>query len=186
MEGAPPGPSPSGATLGRAVISAGPGPLFAVLRRHLPAGCEAIRRRDLDPTGGRSWAPAVAPVRSEDVARVVGEGCRRPGVRRRQRATLHRTFQAIWVKAVEHAGLPKGFRFHDLRHTGNTWAAGSGANLRELMERMGHSSERAALIYLHAASEGHRRIADGIDRKLSGNEKADDDDDGSSGVPAKL
>jgi hypothetical protein len=70
----------------------------------------------------------------------------------------------MWVEAVEKAGLPKGFRFHDLRHTGNTWAAGSGASLRELMERMGHSSERAALIYLHAATEGHRRIADGIDR----------------------
>jgi integrase len=105
-------------------------------------------------------------------------------------ATLRRTnFQAMWVKAVKAAGLPEGFRFHDLRHTGNTWAAGSGANLRELMERMGHSSERAALIYLHAASEGHRRIADGIDRMLSGEEEADDqdgddDDDGSSGVPA--
>ena len=48
------------------------------------------------------------------------------------------------------------------------WAAGSGATLRELMERMDHSSTRAALISLHAASEGDRRIADGIDRKLSG------------------
>lgn len=66
------------------------------------------------------------------------------------------------------AGLPEGFRFHDLRHTGNTWAAESGANLRELMERMGHSTTRAALIYLRAANEGHRRIADGIDRLLQG------------------
>jgi integrase len=83
-------------------------------------------------------------------------------------ASLRRTnFQTTWVRARDAAGLPAGFRFHDLRHTGNTWAAGSGANLRELMERMGHSSTRAALIYLHAASEGHRRIADGIDGMLS-------------------
>ena len=88
----------------------------------------------------------------------------------------------MWAKAVKEAGLPEGFRFHDLRHTGNTWAAESGANLRELMERMGHSSTRAALIYLHAAKDGHRRIADGIDRKLKGDQADEDqgteDDDG--------
>lgn len=49
---------------------------------------------------------------------------------------------------------------------------------------MGHSSTRAALIYLHAARDGHRRIADEIDRKLSG-DQADgddtpDDDDGTA------
>ncbi len=55
-------------------------------------------------------------------------------------ATLRRSnFQTIWLRGVKVAGLPEGFRFHDLRHTGNTWAADSGANLRELMERMGHS-----------------------------------------------
>jgi hypothetical protein len=32
--------------------------------------------------------------------------------------------------------------------------------VRELMERMGHSSQRAALIYLHATSEGDRRLSD--------------------------
>src|SRR5262245_52186678 len=53
------------------------------------------------------------------------------------------------------------------RHTGNTWAADCGANLRELMERMGHSSTRAALIYLHASRSDDRRIADGIGRQLA-------------------
>lgn len=33
---------------------------------------------------------------------------------------------------------------------------------------MGHSSTRAALIYLHAAKEGDRSIAAGIDRHLIG------------------
>ncbi|HZA85450.1 MAG TPA: tyrosine-type recombinase/integrase [Acidimicrobiales bacterium] len=91
-------------------------------------------------------------------------------------ATPRRTnFQATWRKAIKEAGLPEGFRFHDLRHSGNTWAAETGANLRELMERIGHSSERAALIYLHAASEGHRSIADGIDRRLSIGSSRNDD-----------
>jgi integrase len=93
-------------------------------------------------------------------------------------ATLRRTnFQAMWTKGIETAGLPAAFRFHDLRHTGNTWAAESGANLRELMERMGHDSERAALIYLHSAADGHRRIAEGIDRRLSQDHRPGDDDD---------
>ena len=32
-----------------------------------------------------------------------------------------------WPKIVVEAGLPVGFRFHDLRHTGNQLAANSGA-----------------------------------------------------------
>ena len=49
-----------------------------------------------------------------------------------------------WVETVAKVGLPSGFHFHDLRHTGNTLAAASGASTRELMHRMGHGSMRAA------------------------------------------
>ncbi|MGA5701704.1 tyrosine-type recombinase/integrase [Peterkaempfera bronchialis] len=62
------------------------------------------------------------------------------------------TFGLIWRKARDKARLP-GFRFYDLRHTGNTLAAATGASLKELMARMGHASVRAALIYQHATSE---------------------------------
>ena len=44
-------------------------------------------------------------------------------------------------------------------------AAAQGASLRELMERMermGHSSPRAALIYLHATRERDQTIAKGM------------------------
>ena len=34
----------------------------------------------------------------------------------------------------------------DLRHTGSVLAAEAGANLRELMDRMGHSTTRAAYV----------------------------------------
>jgi integrase len=105
-------------------------------------------------------------------------------------ATLRRTnFQTMWRRGVRKAGLPEGFRFHDLRHTGNTWAADSGANLRELMDRMGHSSTRAALIYLHGSRSGDRRIADGIGRQLGrrdGDGQGDEDGDGgASGAPTR-
>ena len=45
-------------------------------------------------------------------------------------------------------------------------AAGQGASLRELMERMGHSSSRAALIYQHATQERDEAIAAGMGKLL--------------------
>jgi len=39
------------------------------------------------------------------------------------------------------------------------WRAATGASLRELMERMGHSSTRAAMIYQHATRERDQAIA---------------------------
>jgi integrase len=52
--------------------------------------------------------------------------------------------------------------FHDLRHTGNQMTADAGANLKELMARMGQDSERAALIYLHSSAERQRALADEV------------------------
>ena len=71
-----------------------------------------------------------------------------------------------WTRTVAAVGLP-GFHFHDLRHTGNTLAAASGAGTRELMQRMGHASMRAALIYQHATSERDREIASAMDRRIA-------------------
>jgi integrase len=48
-------------------------------------------------------------------------------------------------RAVRAAGVP-GANFHDLRHTGNAFAAAAGVGIRDLMARMGHDSERAAAI----------------------------------------
>ena len=45
-------------------------------------------------------------------------------------------------------------------------ASAQGASLRELMERMGHSSTRAALIYLHATRERDQAIAAGMGKPL--------------------
>lgn len=70
-----------------------------------------------------------------------------------------------WAAAIAEAGLPKGFRFHDLRHTGNHLAAAAGASTRELMYRMGHGSTRAALIYQHATSERDLEIAQEVSRR---------------------
>jgi integrase len=51
----------------------------------------------------------------------------------------HTNFRCrVWLPALTASGLE--VHFHDLRHTGNQLVAEAGANLRELMERMGHST----------------------------------------------
>ena len=47
-------------------------------------------------------------------------------------------------------------------------AAATGANLRERMERMGHSSSRAAMIYQHASGERDDAIAAAMGSVLAG------------------
>lgn len=66
--------------------------------------------------------------------------------------------KSYFRKAREAAGRPD-LRFHDLRHTGATMAAASGATLAELMRRLGHSTVSAALAYQHAAQGSDKRIA---------------------------
>ena len=56
--------------------------------------------------------------------------------------------------------------FHDLRHTGNHFAAASGASLKDLMARMGHDSERAAIIYQHEARGADQVITSAIDAHI--------------------
>jgi integrase len=73
----------------------------------------------------------------------------------------------VWLPAIKGAKIPP-IHFHDLRHTGNTLTANAGANLRELMARMGHSSSRAALIYLHSTDERQREIADALGQLAAG------------------
>lgn len=72
-------------------------------------------------------------------------------------------YRRAWLPATRTAGL-EGVHFHDLRHAGNHLTAEAGANLRELMERMGHSSTRAALIYLHSTTERQHTIAKNVSK----------------------
>lgn len=76
-------------------------------------------------------------------------------------------FVKPWREAKRLAGVEESVHLHDLRHTGNHFAAWSGASTRELMARMGHASIRAALIYQHATSERDRVIADALDRLIA-------------------
>jgi integrase len=70
-----------------------------------------------------------------------------------------------WHELVAEIGVPN-LHLHDLRHTGNTLAASSGASLKDLMTRMGHDSPAAALIYQHATREADAAIAIAINDRL--------------------
>jgi len=63
------------------------------------------------------------------------------------------------------ASLPT-LHIHDLRHSGNTWAASAGASTAALMARLGHSSTRAAMIYQHATPEQDVAIAEALGRRM--------------------
>ena len=53
-------------------------------------------------------------------------------------------------------------RLHDLRHSGLTWSAATGATVAELMRRAGHASPAAALRYQHATEDRDRVLADAL------------------------
>jgi integrase len=71
------------------------------------------------------------------------------------------TLYGVFYPAREAAGRPD-LRFHDLRHTGATLAAATGATLAELMARLGHSTPGAAMRYQHASADRDRVIAEAL------------------------
>lgn len=66
--------------------------------------------------------------------------------------------QKAWAKARESIGR-SDLHLHDLRHTGLTLAAATGATTAELMHRAGHASANAALRYQHATTDRDRVLA---------------------------
>lgn len=76
---------------------------------------------------------------------------------------LRRTkFRTKWSDACTLAGI-SGLHFHDLRGSGATWAAHTGATVAELMLRLGHRTPTVAMRYQHATVDRDRAIADKLD-----------------------
>ena len=68
------------------------------------------------------------------------------------------TFYRHYYPARERIGRAD-LRLHDLRQSGGTMAAVTGATLAELMARLGHSTPTAAMRYQHAAQGRDKQIA---------------------------
>jgi integrase len=135
-----------------------------------------------------SFPQAIVPALREhlDAYTAAGDDClvftgSRGGLLRR--SNFRRA--AKWGELTAALGMP-GLHFHDLRHTGNTFAAGTKASLRDLMARMGHDSVRAAMIYQHATSEADHAIAAALDAQLGPGDRSgqSDDDNGTGGALA--
>lgn len=76
-----------------------------------------------------------------------------------------RNFNRAWTHGRKAAGRPDLHlhdHLHDLRHSGLTWAAASGASVADLMRRGGHANARAALRYQHSTRDSDRAIADAL------------------------
>ncbi len=138
-----------------------------VQRQHSKTGAELIgppktvagRRKLALPT-------ELIPALEEHLARwassearglvFVGEkgGPVRPGV-----------WQKDWDRARRSLGLDH-VHLHDLRHVAGTLAAATGAGTKEIMRRLGHATQEAALRYQHATDERDRVLASGLDRLI--------------------
>src|SRR5690242_18136608 len=103
---------------------------LAAARGRYATGPAPDTEPDSIPDSPADTDPDVDP----DTLVFAGPSKRRPPLRRNNFRKL-----VDWVEAVDAIGA-KGLHFHDLRHTGNTLAAMTGASTRDLMTRMGHDS----------------------------------------------
>jgi site-specific recombinase XerD len=63
----------------------------------------------------------------------------------------------VWQPAAKRAGLGTDVRFHDLRHTHASWILAGGADLKVVMERMGHTQLATTQRYLHTLDDANDR-----------------------------
>lgn len=103
--------------------------------------------------------PHVLPVLAEHMAKWAGSD--RVFVGRDGRPMRGDAIRQAFDRARRKVGMP-GSRFHDLRHTGQTLAAATGATTKDLMRRLGHASPAASYRYLHAVDGCDAEIASAL------------------------
>jgi integrase len=103
--------------------------------------------------------PHIRPLINEHLERHAG--AERIFVDRHGEPMRGYSLRQAFERARTRAGLSH-LRFHDLRHTGQTLAAAAGANMADLMRRLGHSSMAAAKRYLHASESRDHLIAQSL------------------------
>ena len=127
----------------------------------------------IDLKAKRAWVPRVQmkgkqttfgfPLSTEAV-RILKEARRLiPGERVFGQENFH---TAAFRKAAKRAGL-EGLRWHDLRHTGASWAVQRGVTLPELMVLGGWKSYRMVLRYAHLAPSNAAAAAQTVGTQVS-------------------
>jgi integrase len=116
-----------------------------------------------------SIPPHLMPLVDDHLTEHVGAGARALLFPARHGGSMApSSLYRVWYPAREAAGRPD-LRFHDLRHTGGTLAAATGATLADLMARLGHSTPAAAMVYQHSVEGRDRAIADAMSGFVDGN-----------------
>ncbi|KRB75112.1 integrase [Nocardioides sp. Root190] len=70
----------------------------------------------------------------------------------------------VWLPAVRASGVDFPVRVHDLRHAHASWLLAGGADLKSVMERMGHSQIQTTQRYLHTLPDTDQRSLDALTR----------------------
>jgi integrase len=80
-------------------------------------------------------------------------------------ALSRNTFRTkVWLPALERTGLDFHVRVHDLRHAHASWLLAGGADLKAVMERMGHSQLATAQRYLHTLPDADEQALAAFER----------------------
>ncbi|WP_425281212.1 tyrosine-type recombinase/integrase [Salinispora arenicola] len=109
-------------------------------------------------THGSDSSPAPSPPPAIRAHNTLEAGRERLFISRDGSPLRGHTLYQAFVRARKRVGMDN-LTFHDLRHTGQTLAAQTGATLADLMKRLGRSSMAAARRYLHAVDGRDQEIA---------------------------
>jgi len=77
-----------------------------------------------------------------------------PGGQPLSRATFNTRH---WRPAVQRSGINFNVRMHDLRHAHASWLLAGGADLKSVMQRMGHAQIQTTQKYLHTLNDADER-----------------------------
>jgi len=82
-----------------------------------------------------------------------------------RRPVSRNTFRTkVWLPALGRAGLDFHVRVHDLRHAHASWLLAGGADLKAVMERLGHSQLTTAQRYLHTLPDADEQALAAFER----------------------
>jgi site-specific recombinase XerD len=70
----------------------------------------------------------------------------------------------IWLPAIKASGIDFPVRVHDLRHAHAFWLPAGGADLKSVMDRMGHAQIQTTQKYLHTLPDTDQRNLDALTR----------------------
>ena len=73
----------------------------------------------------------------------------------------------VWLPAIDKAQIDFPVRPHDLRHAHASWLLAGGADLKGVMDRMGHAQIMTTQKYLHALPDADQKNLAAFDRTLN-------------------